>query len=1063
MQLKFKQQRYQAEAAAAVVDVFAGQPKQGRAAYLRDLGSGQTAHGQLAMPLAGAQGYANAPVKLGADELLANIRRVQRGRRLQESQALCGDDLGCCHLDVEMETGTGKTYVYTKTMLELHAAYGWTKFIVVVPSVAIREGVLASMQATEQHFFELYGCSVHPFIYNSKRLHELDAFAASPDMCCMIINMQAFNSSLKEGGNSTDARIIFSERDEFGSRRPIDVVAATNPIVILDEPQKMGTAGSATQRGIARFKPLFALGYSATHRVKHDLVYALDALDAYNQRLVKRIEVKGFKLRGMRGTDGYLHVRGIVVSKHADPRAVIEFKKMGANGTVRKVVQRFEEGDDLYEASGPTRLEAYQGYAIAPGGIVPAALDAAGVGYVRFLNGELVRVGEVCHDSAQEDMQRVQVRETIRSHLQKEEALFARGVKCLSLFFIDEVDKYRSADGGTAGVYARVFEEEYERCVKERLAQPTLADAADGNYRAYLQRDAASEVHSGYFSVDKKGRTVESKHETKASWEAGIGVNDDDALRAYDLILRDKERLLSFEEPVRFIFSHSALREGWDNPNIFQICTLKESASEVGKRQEVGRGMRLAVDAQGNRQDAELLGEQGVHELNVLTVVASESYESFVGALQADIAATLRERPKSVGEGFFAGTPLAIDGVEVSFTKRESKAVYRWLVKRDLVDDDDAPTQECRAALADGSFVGGYVEYFAMKVPGEPLADEAHAKAAAALLASVHDPHALDGLVRHAPEKVRNRLNGNFSSQQFQALWQRINRRHAYTVAFDDEELRRDAIARIDAGLTVSAPVYTLTTGLQRADASREQLDEGTTFAATGTRTQEVRLSSAAADGQAAQPAYDLVGEVASAARITRRSAAAILAGIDGRVFAQFALNPEEFIKKCAGLIDQAKAVRVVEHISYHETDDAYDSSVFTDAMPAEASRALPANKNVQDYVVADSGGERAFAEALERAGEVEVYAKLPRGFTIPTPVGAYAPDWAIAFAEGSVRHLYFVAETKGSMSTLELRGVEAAKIACARKLFESLPGRDVHYHQVASYDDLLEKIGARG
>ena len=1061
MQLKFKQQRYQAEAAAAVVDVFAGQPKQGRTAYLRDLGSGQAAHGQRVLPLAGAQGYANAPVKLGADELLANIRRVQRGRRLHESQALCGDDLGCCHLDVEMETGTGKTYVYTKTMLELHAAYGWTKFIVVVPSVAIREGVLASMQATEQHFFELYGCSVHPFIYNSKRLHELDAFAASPDMCCMIINMQAFNSSLNESKNeegrkgNKDARIIFSERDEFGSRRPIDVVAATRPIVILDEPQKMGGANSATHKGIARFNPLFTLGYSATHRVKHDLVYALDALDAYNQRLVKRIEVKGFKLRGMRGTDGYLHVRDIVVSKNVAPRAVIEFKKMGANGTVRKVVQRFKEGDDLYEASGPTRLEAYQGYAIAPGGIVPAALDAAGVGYVRFLNGEVVRVGEVRNDSAQEDMQRVQVRETIRSHLQKEEALFARGVKCLSLFFIDEVAKYRSADGGTAGVYARVFEEEYERCVKERLAQPTLADVADGAYRAYLQRDAACAVHSGYFSVDKKGRAIDSKV------KRGQEYSDD--VDAYDLILRDKERLLSFEEPVRFIFSHSALREGWDNPNIFQICTLKESASEVGKRQEVGRGMRLAVDAQGNRQDVELLGEQGVHELNVLTVVASESYESFVGALQDDIAATLRERPKCVGEGFFAGTPLAIEGVEVSFTQRESKAVYRWLVKRDFVDEDDAPTQECRAALADGSFVGGYVEYFAMKVPGEPLADEAHARAAAALLASVHDPHALDGLVQHAPEKVHNRLNGNFSSRQFQALWQRINRQHAYTVAFDDEELRRDAIARIDAGLTVSAPVYTLTTGLQRADASREQLDEGTTFAATGTRTQEVRLSNAGTDGQAAQPAYDLVGEVASAARITRRSAAAILAGIDGCVFAQFALNPEEFIKKCAGLIAQAKAVRVVEHISYHETDDAYDSSVFTDAMPAEASRALPAKKNVQDYVVADSGGERAFAEALERAGEVEVYAKLPRGFTIPTPVGAYAPDWAIAFKEGSVRHLYFVAETKGSMSTLELRGVEAAKIACAKKLFESLPGRDVRYHQVASYDDLLEKIGARG
>ena len=1053
MQLKFKQQPYQAEAAAAVVDVFDGQPEQGQTAFLRDLGSGQAAHGQFAMPLAGAQGYANAPVKLGADELLANIRCVQRGRRLHESRALCGDDLGCCHLDVEMETGTGKTYVYTKTMLELHAKYGWTKFIVVVPSVAIREGVLASMQATEQHFFELYGCSVHPFIYNSSRLHELDAFAASPDICCMIINMQAFNSSLKEGGSSKDARIIFSERDEFGSRRPIDVVAATNPIVILDEPQKMGTAGSATQRGIARFNPLFALGYSATHRDKHDLVYALDALDAYNQRLVKRIEVTGITLQNTPGTSGYLLLEDVVVSKNKAPEAVIEFEQMSAGGTVRRVSKHFKEGDDLYEASGPTRLEAYRDCVVASGGgIVPAALDADGVGCVRFLNGVTLRVGEALNDTGAGQLRRMQIRETIRAHLAKEEALFARGVKCLSLFFIDSVDKYRSADGGTAGVYARIFEEEYAALVAERLSRPAFGDDA---YRAHLQDSSASEVHSGYFSIDKKGRAIDSKV------KRGQEFSDD--VDAYDLILRDKERLLSLEEPVRFIFSHSALREGWDNPNIFQICTLKESGSEVGKRQEVGRGMRLAVDAEGNRQDVELLGEQGVHELNVLTVVASESYESFVKALQDDIAATLRERPKSVGESFFAGAPLVIEGVEVSFTQRESRAVYQWLAKRDFVDNAAAPTQKCREALADGSFVGGYVEYFAQEFPGkaagdEPLADEAHARAAAALLQSVHDPHALDGLVRRTPEKVANRLNSNFGKSAFQELWQRINRKHAYTVAFDDEELREDAVAAINANLTVSRPRYTLTTGWQAGDASREQLASGASFTATSTRTEQADAGSLAG----AQPAYDLVGEVASAARITRCSAAAILARIDGRVFAQFAVNPEEFIKKCAGLIEDAKAARVVEHISYHETDDAYDSSVFTDAMPAEASRALSANKNVQDYVVADSAGERAFAEALERAGEVEVYAKLPRGFTIPTPVGAYAPDWAIAFAEGSVRHLYFVAETKGSMSTLELRGTEAAKIECAKKLFESLSSRDVHYHQVASYDDLLEKIGAQ-
>ena len=1060
MQFKFKVQQYQTDAADAVCDVFEGQPNQGAAAYLRDLGRARNDRktgtvSAFAYSFDGGEGYANAPVALPRQALLDNVRRIQRANQLKESSSLF-DGMGACQLDVEMETGTGKTYVYTKTMFELNRRYGWCKFIVVVPSVAIREGVFKSLQNTEQHFFEQYGKKISYFIYNSDRLNELDAYSQSSDISCMIINMQAFNASMKEGANNKAARIIFDERDEFGSRRPIDVIAANRPIVIVDEPQKMGKRGGATQKGIERFNPLFVLGYSATHKEKHDLVYALDALDAYNQRLVKRIEVKGFKLKNMRGTDGYLYLKDIVVSKSRAPQAVIEFKKMSAGGKVRKVTQRFGEGDDIYLATGDTLMEAYKGYQIASGndGIVPP--QDGRPGYVRFLDRSIgddgrIFIGEVYHDSAADDMQRIQIRETIKSHLQKEEALFRRGIKCLSLFFIDEVAKYRdlSGNGATVG-YGRVFEEEYKSIVAERLANLTTDDMADDSYVRYLSRDDVHDVHDGYFSIDKKGNAVESKKEKKAEVADGIGINDDDAKRGYELILKDKERLLSFAEPVRFIFSHSALREGWDNPNIFQICTLKESGSETSKRQEVGRGMRLCVDQNGDRQDAQLLGADDVHRVNLLTVIASESYETFVRDLQSDIKSTLRERPKKVEMDMFSGRTVTIDGEVVSFTEDQSKQVYKALYKCDLIDDDDMPTDEFLAKVAEGSFV----EYFVMKMP-EAIADEPHAKAVEALVKSVYDDRALDGMIGRAEEKVtENSLTDNFKCREFQELWRRINKQHAYTVSFSDEELRGKAIARINRDLRVSKLQYTLTVGTQRAEAKRDQVAAGESFEARRAETHDV--GNVAATGVA----YDLVGEVAQAAAVTRRSAAAILAGIDANVFGLFKVNPEEFIKKTAALIVSEKAAMVVEHVSYHEINRIYDTAIFTERMPDNASKAYEAKKNIQRFVFPDSDGERKFAEDLDLHDEVAVYAKLPRTFQIPTPVGNYAPDWAIAFKQGSVRHVFFIAETKGTMDTFDLSSIEQSKIACAKKLFNEMSTSEVRYHNVATYDDLMAVMG---
>lgn len=1037
MQFKFKKQAYQTDATKAVCDVFEGQPKSDPLAYLRDMGSGLGKRGQHMLQLDSGAGYGNASIQLSSEVLLNNVKSVQRVSQIAESGTL-HSDIGNVCLDIEMETGTGKTYVYIKTMLELNRLYGWSKFIVVVPSIAIREGVNKTFDITEQHFFEQYGKRVRHFIYSSDRLVELDRFAEDDGICCMIINMQAFNTSMKEGAKNKYARKIFEPQDDFQSRRPIDVIAATHPIIIQDEPQKMG--GKATQQGIKRFNPLFALSYSATiPRDKkgdplHNLVYELDTLDAYNQRLVKRIEVKGFELKNMRGTDGYLYLQDVVVSRTKPPVAVIEYKRLSANGTVRKVVGRFNVGDSLYDESGETKLEAYRDFVIAPDGIVP---DMDGVtACVRFLNGGVIYKGEVYGDSSEEDMRRVQIRETIRSHIEKEEALFARGIKCLSLFFIDEVARYRAYDEDgnelTAG-YGKVFEEEYEHCVQEYMDQLPLNEP----YRAYLEGISAHDTHKGYFSIDKKGHAIDS------AVKRGSDISDDES--AYDLILKNKEKLLSFEEPTRFIFSHSALREGWDNPNIFQICTLKHSDNETGKRQEVGRGLRLCVDANGERQDVATLGEDEVQQVNVLTVVASESYADFTKSLQSDIKSGLHARPTTVSENLFVGKTITLpDGTATSFDAHEAKSIFRWLIRENFIGDDDMPTDRFRDE--------GFNE-----VAIERLPEEMREKAPAieALVRSVYDPHALDGMVSNGLEhKVSaNRLNNNFKKREFQELWQRINGKHAYTVEFDSQELIEHAIDRIDRDLIVSEVSYAMTVGSQNKDMSRDNVEANGQFRVRRTAQEKVNT------GTVTGVSYDLLGEISTQARVTRRTAASILQGIRHEKFALYATNPEEFIAKVSRLIVGEKATMVVDHIEYHAIDDSYDANIFTERMPQNASSAMSVSKGIQDYVFPDSDGEAGFAHGLDVADEVAVYAKLPRTFTIPTPVGNYAPDWAIVFKQGSVKHVYFVAETKGTLDSLELRGVEQAKIACAKKLFNGASTSDVRYHEVTNYADLLQLV----
>jgi len=1019
MKFQFKVQDFQTEAAESIVRVFAGQPKSDLDRYRRDVGKLKGTLEELDDEYETA--YRNAEVALNNAELLKNIRAVQTDNNIKYSSEIAAG-LGAVSLDVEMETGTGKTYVYIKTMFELHKAYGWSKFIVVVPSIAIREGVKKSFEITQEHFMEHYGIKARFFVYNSSNLHQLDQFSQNSGINVMIINTQAFNTTMNEDKNiegrsgNDAARIIYTKRDEFGSRRPIDVIKANRPIIILDEPQKMG--GTATQNALKKnFAPLFSLNFSATHKTNHNLVYVLDALDAFKKKLVKKIEVKGFELKNLSGTNRYMYLAAIVIDKKKPPRARLEFEVSRVGGSPKREMRLLQVGDSLFtESKG---LEEYRGISIADIDPVRAV--------VTFTNGDTLSTGEASGNVNEDDIRRIQIRETINSHFDKEERLFEQGVKCLSLFFIDEVVKYRQygEDGEELmGEYGQIFVEEYNAALNERLSIVPSA------YQAYLRGIETADTHKGYFSIDKKGRAIDSTVKR--------GSEDSDDISAYDLILKNKERLLSFDEPTRFIFSHSALREGWDNPNVFQICTLKHSYNTTAKRQEVGRGLRLCVNNIGERQDTETLGEAFVHGVNMLTVVASESYAGFVADLQSEIKSDLYERPTKASVDYFTGKYIAIGENEGrTMTVAEATAAYNYLVRNDYVDDDGNVTDTYREAADTSNFAP-------MKPELAPLAECVHK-----LVQAIFDPSILKDMTSNGHEtKVKdNPINENW--KDFQELWERINKKYAYTVDFNGDILAVKAIAAIDRDLKVARLSYTITRG------SQDDADFNVS------KTETKRLDRA----KGGLATYDLIGKIAESTSLTRKTVTAILSGIGKDKQLLFAENPEEFIAKMIRLINAQKASVIVNHIKYAPSaEEPYTQDIFNMSRASdEYAKAFKAKRAIQDYIFTDGTSansiERKFAKDLDVADEVIVYAKLPRGprgFYIPTPVGNYSPDWAITFKKGSVKHIFFIAETKGTMDDLEIRPIEKAKIDCAKLLFNKFSTDEVKYHDVDSYQTLL-------
>ena len=1023
MKIQFKHKEYQEAAVADVVDCFAGQPKVEGITYRLDPGklSGRKAQSEMDY---GSEAFRNAPIALDKAQLLENVQKVQRRRNLPQSKELIATKNCGINLDVEMETGTGKTYVYIRTMFELNRRYGWSKFIIVVPSIAIREGVQKSLEITAEHFLQDYGKRPRFFTYDSRAPHKLESFSSDGGINVMVINVQAF------AAKGADHRRIYEELDEFQSRRPIDVIKANHPILILDEPQKM--EGKQTVESLKEFNPLFVLRYSATHKTEHNKVHRLDALDAYNQKLVKKIRVHGIAQKGLSGTTRYLYLESIVVSRQA-PLARLEFEVKDKAGNIRRVLRKVGVGDNLKTLSND--LGGYDGYVISE---VDAVRNT-----IAFTNGTVLSAGTVSGDVNEISLRRIQIRETIRAHFDNERRLFAEGIKVLSLFFIDEVAKYRQYDdeGEQPGEYARIFEEEYALQLNEEL------ELEDTPYQRFLKDIAPANTHNGYFSIDKKSKRLVDPTIAARGEEAGNATDVD----AYDLILRDKETLLSFPDPkddadsrlrkqVRFIFSHSALREGWDNPNVFVICTLKHSDSTISRRQEVGRGMRLCVNHYGERMD----NPATAHDINVLTVVANESYEDFVKGLQSDIQESLSARPREANEAYFTSKVLAgagPDGTDLTVTPNMARQIDFYLIQNGYKDLENRISDAYHQAKKEGALV---------ELPEEL---KPHAEQVFQLVDSVFSEGALP-----VPEDGRcvkaNVLNDNFHKKEFQDLWHKINRRAAYTVSFDSVELINKAVKELNAELKVEKLKFVIKKGEMDSSLTSDDLSGKRAFS-----VQEQATETAQGSIRASVP-YDLIGSIAENTQLTRRTVASMLSRLEPEVFNQFKANPEAFIARASTLIKEQKATMIIEHLAYDPIEETYDSLIFTaEKNQEDFSKAFKAKNHIYDYVFTDSKGERGFVEELDVSTEVKVYAKLPRGFAIPTPVGDYNPDWAIAFNAGKVRHIYFIAETKGSMSNLELRPIEKSKIECARKFFAKITSKEVEYEVVDSYEKLMALV----
>lgn len=1005
MKLKFKTQSYQTKAVESVIDCFTGQP------YVDGI-SFRVNNLEKNRIIPEEDGFKNHEIQIPDHIILGNVKNVQKKQNLNQSTSL-NKNTNCINLDIEMETGTGKTYCYIKTIFELNLKYGWSKFIIIVPSIAIREGVFKSLEITKDHFAETYTKKSKFFIYNSKRLHDIESFSSDAGINIMIINIQAFNAR-----KADNLRINF-KLDDFQSRKPIDVINSNNPILILDEPQKMA---QATLEALPKFNPLMILRYSATHRTHHNLIHRLDAVDAYNQKLVKKIEVLGIESNGSKGNNSYLYLENIDISKN-QPIARLEFEIKLSSGDIRKKVRKISVGDNLFKLSN--NLEQYKDrYTVTQ---VDKVKDT-----IEFSNGLIISAGSTMGDVTENDIRRIQIRETIKIHFEKERRLFNQKIKVLSLFFIDEVKKYRDYEQeDERGIYAKIFEEEYKELLKEIIEDSNYDDV---NYISYIKGIKPFDTHNGYFSIDRK-----SKKLIDPTIDRGTGESKD--VDAYDIILKDKEQLLSFEEDTRFIFSHSALREGWDNPNVFVLCMLKNSSNEILRRQEVGRGLRLCVTQSGERVDNLNI----VHEVNQLTVIANESYKSFVNGLQSEIVETLSSRPKQASKAFFTGKIIKSKDGECTISEAMAAQIYRYLVKNDYITISDEISEL----------------YFQSKEKYnlEPLPEELkdYSDGIFILIDSLFSDESLPKINNVRTLKT-NSLNNNFKKTEFIELWNRINRKAVYKVNFDSKELIEKCIKTLNEQLNVKSLFYQIEIGEQIETINSDQIRDGEIFKNTSTNITNNSNSFSSVN-------YDLIGKISDETCLTRLTIAKILNQVAKDTFAKYKQNPENFIFEVSRIINEQKSATIIEKLEYNSLDESYDISIFAANQSVSNFEQISLNlkKHIYDHIVTESDIEKTFVKELDNSDEVIVYAKLPKGFFIPTPIGDYNPDWAISFKEGSARHIYFVAETKGSMSTMSLRQSEALKINCAKRFFDEINSQNknhkIKYDVIDNYSNLMSLV----
>ena len=982
LELKFDRLPYQWDATAAVCAVFEGQTRQEM--VRRD---------DLGIPV-----FANAELEVGAARLLENLQARQAQLGLPQSKRLWqgAGEKWPVNLDVEMETGTGKTYVYTQTAFELHKRYGWGKFVIVVPTVAIREGVKASLAATAGHFFGKYGVRARVAVYDSKQPGRLSDFANTPGLNILVINIQAFNAR----GEAN--RRIRLRQDNAGSNSPMELLAACRPILILDEPQKM--EGKATT----------------------------DALDAYNRKLVKKIEVTGLRVRNLTGQAKYLYLAGVEPQREGVPKARLEFEQRTAGGNIRRVTRLVGRKENLHDLS--SKLPEYaQGYVVQALG-----KDDEG-GWVRFANGLTLHAGDVVGDVEVDALREIQVREAVWAHLLKESSNLAKGIKTLSLFFIDHVADYRvygQADdrGPLAQLFERVYREEVEK-VLDDMAWPQ-------RHKAYLRGIRAEETRAGYFSQDRRTKCAVDRSEKDVEKSGG---------EDYDLILRDKESLLSLKDTerarVRFIFSHSALREGWDNPNVFVICLFKHTDNVVSRRQEVGRGLRLCVTQDGTRW-----ATGDTHDVNRLTVVTDEACTDFVKNLQKEFAEAIKGRSWAIKPDFLKGRELTTpSGLPMKIDDKLSKKVHNWLFNNDYLDKDEALNEAFRKDRAAGTLAEGFPRELG------PVREE---------VLAILDTLAAGREVKITNARARKKLEvnqENLGKPGFQDLWQKLRQKTVCRVTIDTPRLIESCVAALNStetGPKVAKPTISIERMTQKGALSATAVRSGEAFADKRSRSEALTLGGG-------KVAYDLVGELADKKRtgLTRRTLVAILRRLEPAVRKLYAVNPEAFIAEVARSINTEKLRQVLESIAYLPTDERYGADFFAEEAPflstERCDEAERLRLHLYPWLDSDSKVERDFAKDADGAAEVEAFVKLPAAYHIPLPNGeTYNPDWAVAFKKGSVRHVCILAETKGSSDGWDLRGNENLRKTCAEAWTKALaPGGAVEYHLVASYEELMRLV----